>query len=287
MLPSEGIGWWVGSCECVYQVYTRQAGVQIRTAVPHKRRVRPRRIVRWDLHHSGSCVAWMNAPARPGHDPPWTTLQWGTCRDASARLARLDECRLGGALECRAATGVPLVAVPGGARGFGGRRAPAVRLQQHPLRHEHPHRGVGPRQDDPLCAVDAWRRSPHLGLRLGSQAPPPPLPVAAAGERPRRDGRAPRGGRPGRGPLPRRGDRDPRHPQGRGRGRHADRGRHHGAADAGRPERGGRHGPRWPAGDARRAGGEVGRRDPAAQHRLCDGRRRLPGHIGATETRRP
>ena len=59
------------------------------------------------------------------------------------------------------------------------RRGPAVRLQQHPLRHEHPHRRVGARQDDPLRAPDARRQPAHLGLRVGGQAPPPELPVAA------------------------------------------------------------------------------------------------------------
>ena len=79
--------------------------------------------------------------------------------------------------------------------GLRGRRAPALRLQQHPLRHEHPHRRVGARQDDPLRAADPRRRPAHLGLRLGGQAPPAQLPVAAPGEHPRRDGRAARRGR--------------------------------------------------------------------------------------------
>ena len=46
---------------------------------------------------------------------------------------------------------------------------------------------------------------PHLGFRLGGEAPSSQLPVAAAGERPRRDGRAARRGRPGRRPVPGRG----------------------------------------------------------------------------------
>ena len=72
---------------------------------------------------------------------------------------------------------------------IGPRRAAPLRLQQHPLRHEHPHRRVGARQDDPLRAAHARRRAAPVGLRLGGQAPPPELPVAAAGEHPRRDDR--------------------------------------------------------------------------------------------------
>ena len=166
-------------------------------------------------------------------------------------------------------------------------RGPAVRLQQHPLRHEHPHRGVGARQDDPLRAADPRRRSAHLGLRLGRQAPPAQLPVAAAGEHPRRDGRAARRRGAGRRPVPVRRARDRGDPPRRGRGRHAARRRHRRAADARRPGRGRRHGPRRPAGPARRARGQVEGRDHPAQHRLLDGRRRLPAAVGAAQAGRP
>jgi len=53
------------------------------------------------------CVAWMNETARPGCYPTWIDQQWGTCRDAISRLARLDERRLGRALERRPAEDVP------------------------------------------------------------------------------------------------------------------------------------------------------------------------------------
>ena len=124
-------------------------------------------------------------------------------------------------------------------------RCPALRLQQHPLRHEHPHRRVGPRQDDPLRAADAAAATPHI-WDFGSAAKHHRLncPWLRPGEHPRRDGRPARRGRPGRRPVPGGRARDPRHPQGRGRRRHAARRRHRRAADA-RGARGrGHHGPR-------------------------------------------
>ena len=217
----------------------------------------------------------------------WTDPHRRPCRDSTTRLARLDERRLGRALERRSAAHLPHDACPRGACGVRRRRGPAVRLQQHPVRHEHAYRRVGPRQDDPLRAADARRRPPHLGLRLGRQASPAQLPVAATGEHPRRDGRPARSGRPGRRPVPRGRPRDPRPAPGGGRGGHADRRGHRRAADAGRPGRRGHHGPRRPAGHARRPRGQVDRRDHAAQHRLLDGRRRLPADLGAAQAGRP
>ena len=156
----------------------------------------------------------------------------------------------------------------GGPRRVRPRRRPAVRLQQHPLRHEHPHRRVGARQDDPLRAPDARRHAAHLGLRVGRQAPPAQLPVARAGEHPRRHDRPARRRRPGRRAVPARGARDLRDPPGRGRARHAARRRHRRAADGRRARGRGDHRPRRPAGDARRPRGQVDRRDHAAQHGL-------------------
>ena len=60
-------------------------------------------------------------------------------------------------------------------------------------------------------------------------------PLAASRERPRRDGRVARRRRSGRRPVPRRRARDPRHPPGRGRGRHADRRRHRSSRRCSRP----------------------------------------------------
>ena len=94
---------------------------------------------------------------------------------------------------------VPLRPRQGRARRLRPRLDAAVRLQQHPLRHQHPHRRVGARQDDALRAPDARRQPAHLGLRVGGQAPPAELPVARPGEHPRRDGR----------PARRRGARTP------------------------------------------------------------------------------
>ena len=186
---------------------------------------------------TGMCSISERRSAPPVRHP---TEAQGMLDDHLVRLARFDECRLGGALERGAPADLPAGARPGRARGVGRRRRPAVRLQQHPLRHEHPHRRVGPRQDDPLCAPDPRRRPPHLGLRLGRQAPSPELPLDAARERPCRDDRAARRRGPGRGPVPCRRARDRGDPQGRGRGGHADRGRHPRAADAGGPDRRGR-----------------------------------------------
>ena len=163
------------------------------------------------------------------------------------------------------------------------RRAAALRLQQHPLRHEHPHRRVGPRQDDPLRAPDAGRRAAPLGLRVGGQAPPAQLPVAAAGERPGRDDRAARRGGAGRRSLHPGRPRDRRDPPGRGRRRHADRRRHRRAADGRGPRRRGHPRPRRPADDAQRPRGQVAGRDHAAEHGLRDGRRRLPADRRAAE----
>ena len=76
-------------------------------------------------------------------------------------------------------------------------------------------------------------------------------------------------------------------PARRGRRGHAARRRHRRAADARRAGRRGHHGPRRPAGHARRPRGQVDRRDHAAQHRLRDGRRRLPVHLRAAQAGRP
>ena len=113
-----------------------------------------------DLHALGRCVAWSEHcdPSRPEGRSVRIGDQWGTCDDAILCFAGLDERRLGGALERRPAADLPVVARPRGPRGVRGRGRPAVRLQQHPLRHEHPHRRVGARQDDPLRAADTRRR---------------------------------------------------------------------------------------------------------------------------------
>src|SRR4026208_352069 len=42
-------------------------------------------------------------------------------------------------------------------RGLGSRRGPPLRPEQHPLRHEHPHRRVGAGQERALCAAEAGR----------------------------------------------------------------------------------------------------------------------------------
>ena len=119
------------------------------------------------------------------------------------RLARVDERRLGGALERRPAADVPPRSRARGAGRLGPRRDAALRLQQHPVRHEHPYRRVGARQDDPLRAPVTWRGPAHLGLRLGRQAPPAELPVAADREHPCRDDRAARRRRAGCRAVPR------------------------------------------------------------------------------------
>ena len=92
---------------------------------------------------------------------------------------------------------------------------------------------------------------------------------------------------PDAGLFDRRGARDRRHPEGRGRGRHAGRRRPGRAADAGRAREGRDHRARRAADDARRARGQVGRRDHAAEHRLRHGRRRLPAHRRAAQAGRP
>ena len=85
--------------------------------------------------------------------------------------------------------------------------------------------------------------------------------------------------------VPRRGD--PRHPGGRGRGRHAARRRYRRAADAGGARGRGHHRPGWTADHARRPRDQVGRRDHAAQRRLLDGRRRLPADLRAAQAGDP
>ena len=117
------------------------------------------------------------------------------------RLTGPDERRLGGARQHRAAAHLPVRPRARGARGLRARRAAALRLQQHPLRHEHPHRRVGARQDDALRAPDPRRRAAPVGLRIRREAPPAVLPVAAAGEHPRRDDRPARRRRAGGRPL--------------------------------------------------------------------------------------
>ena len=81
------------------------------------------------------------------------------------RVARRhDGGRLGAADRLRAAAGGP--ARPREEASLAGvrpRRAAAVRPEQHPLRHEHPYRRVGARQERPLGAVAARRRSRSCG----------------------------------------------------------------------------------------------------------------------------
>ena len=213
---------------------------------------------------------------------------WGICDEERLRFTWLDERRLGGALERRPPPHVPDRARPRRPGGLGPGRGPAVRLQQHPLRHEHPHRRVGARQDDPLRAPDPRRRPAHLGLRVGGQAPPAQLPVAAPGEHPRRDDRP---ARRGRARTPACSARPPARSR---RSCEAE-----GVADMplgvdiveppmlAALADGGHHRPRRPAGDARRARGQVDRRDHPAQHGLRDGRRRLPAHRRAAQAGRP
>ena len=204
-----------------------------------------------------------------------------------ARVAGLADRRLGGARQPRPAPDLP--ARPGAcrARRLGPGRGPAVRLQQHPVRDQHPHRRVGAGQDDPLLAAHPRRRAAPLGLRLGGQAPSPALPVAAARERARRDDRAARRGRSRGGPVHRCRPRDRGDPARRGRRGHAGRRGHRGAADAGRPPGRGDPGPGRPAGDARCPRGQVDRRDHAAQHGLRHGRRRLPADRRAAQAGHP
>ena len=75
------------------------------------------------------------------------------------------------------------------------RRAPALRSQQHPVRHEHPHRRVGARQERPVRVAAARRRPDPLGLRVGGTPSPAVRTLAPAGELPRRR-RADAGGMP-------------------------------------------------------------------------------------------
>ncbi len=58
------------------------------------------------------------------------------------------------------------------AAGLRPRRGAPLRPEQHPLRHEHAHRGVGARQERAMLAAPARGRSGSLGLRLGGEAPP-------------------------------------------------------------------------------------------------------------------
>ncbi len=200
-------------------------------------------------------------------------------------LTGLHDGRLGGAGQPGPPPDLPPRPGEGGPRRLRPRRAAGLRPQQHPLHHEHPHRRVGPRQDDALRAPDAWRRAAPLGLRLGRQAPSPVLPVAAAREHPRRDDRAARRGGAGGRPL------QPA-PPARSRESCAE-----GVADmplgvdiveppmlAALARRGDRRS-RRPADHARRARGQVDRRDHAAQHGLRHGRRRLPDDLPRSSSR--
>ena len=164
----------------------------------------------------------------------------------------------------------------------------ALRLQQHPLRHEHPHRRVGPRQDDPLRPADSRRRARTSGT---------------SARRPSTTGSTARGCRP-RTSTPGWSDCAARSRPDAGLFRAAAREiaailRAEGVADmplgvdiveppmlAALARRGDRRS-RRPAGHARRPRGQVDRRDHAAQHRLRDGRRRLPAHLRAAEAGRP
>ena len=100
------------------------------------------------------CVALVNGAnrARVTAEPA------GKDPDEDVRVAGSDDRRLGGAGQPRPPPLVPLRPRQGRARRVRPRLDAAVRLQQHPLRHEHPHRRVGARQDDPLRAPDARRR---------------------------------------------------------------------------------------------------------------------------------
>ena len=157
--------------------------------------------------------------------------------------------------------------------------AAALRPEQHPLRHQHAHRGVGARQERPLRPADARARPDPVGLRVGGPAPPAVRPVAAGGVLPRRgvpDAR--RDARRDRDPgQPRRPDRA-RAARKRPRAR-AGRHRHDRHGHAQRPAPGGRGDGRRLAGDAVRPRAQDARRDRPARARRDDRRRRLRGDL--------
>ena len=80
--------------------------------------------------------------------------------------------RFRGAGQLPAAARLPARAHARRAVGIGARRAALLRSAQHPLHHEHGDRRMGARQAHALCAAHRQRRSVHLGLRLGREAPP-------------------------------------------------------------------------------------------------------------------
>ena len=171
----------------------------------------------------------------------------------------------------------PLPARPraGRARGLRSRRAAVVRRQQHPLRHLDQDRRMGARQAFALDAAAARRRSDPVGLRLGGGPSQALFAVAQAGELQGRPRRLARHGRSRLRPdeASRRGNGVD--PQIRRRRQNADRRRHHRTADDVRTGKGRAEGQGRPAGHARSARGQIGRRDRAAQPRRRDGRRRL------------
>ena len=161
-----------------------------------------------------------------------------------------------------------------------------LRRQQHPLHHLDQDRRVGARQALALGAAVAHRRADPVGFRLRRRASQALHAVARAGELPRRPRRPARhrGSRVRADEAACRGDRiDPARSR---RRRHADRRRHHRAADDVRTGEGRAEGPRRPAGDAGSARDQMRRRDRAAQPRRRDGRRRLSADPRAAQARR-
>ncbi len=165
---------------------------------------------------TSTCVACVNGATDPQRLLTRIPAIHGVpAHEQTGRVARLHECRLGGALERRAPPPVPVR--PGAMRPSPRRTSGAVLLFDfNNIRYddEHPHRRMGARQDDPLRAADSRRSPAHLGLRVGRQAPSAELPVATARERPRRDDRPARRRCARRRPVPRGRPGDRRHPQG-------------------------------------------------------------------------
>ena len=102
-------------------------------------------------------------------------------------------------------------------------RAAVLRPAQHPLHHQHRDRRMGARQAHALLAAHRQRRSLHLGLRLGGQAPSAVRAVAAPGPLPRRPAGHARCGRHRHRPVPRGREGDQGASSGRRRGGHAAR----------------------------------------------------------------
>ena len=157
--------------------------------------------------------------------------------------------------------------------------AAAVRPEQPPLRHEHRDRDVGARQEHPLRAPPPRRRPDPLGLRLGRQAPPALLPVAAGVELARL-GAADARRDAGRDRGPGRARRDD--PRRAARARARERAGRHGRArhdDAARAPAPGARDRRLAAGDARGAQAQDRGRARAARPGRRDRRRGLRGDL--------